>query len=212
MAHVSAVLFDVDGTLVDSNYHHTIAWARALRAHGHTVPLVAIHRLVGMGGPQLLEELIGEPDDAIEDAWRDEFDRLLPEIVAFDGAADLLRRWHERECTIVLATSSPKDLFESLWQKVGADAAVDGVVTASDADRAKPHPDLFAAALTKAGVSHDAAVAVGDSVWDVTAAGRAGVRCIALECGGYSRAELEQAGAVAVYRDPQDLRQHLDEW
>src|SRR4051812_48572752 len=106
----AGVLVDVDGTLVDSNYHHTIAWSRALLDHGRHARLAAIHRLVGMGGSQMLETLIGESDDAIEEGWRSHFDELLPEIRAFDGAADLLHAFHDLGLTVVLATSSPEDL------------------------------------------------------------------------------------------------------
>ncbi|MEY2433164.1 MAG: hypothetical protein QOC92_2889 [Acidimicrobiaceae bacterium] len=209
---ISAVLFDVDGTLVDSNYHHTLAWSRALRAHGHRVPLFVVHRLIGMGGSELLEKLIGHPDATVEESWRRHFDELLPEVFAFDGAGALLHAVHERGATIVLATSSPQDLLSEMRARIDADEAIHDVVTSGDADRAKPHPDIFEIALEKSGALRDDAVVVGDSVWDVGAATKARLQCIALESGGYSRGELEAAGAHVVYRDPNDLRARLAEW
>jgi HAD superfamily hydrolase (TIGR01509 family) len=206
-----AALVDVDGTLVDSNYHHTIAWSRALRDHGHNARLAAIHRLVGMGGSDLLKELTGEADEAIEESWRKHFDELLPEVWAFEGAADLLRGLHDRGVTVVLATSSPEDLLGDLRERFGAADAIDAVVSSGDVDGAKPRPDIFEAACNKAGVEPGDAFVIGDSVWDVEAAKRADIRCIALETGGFSRAELEHAGAAAVYEDCKDLLAHLDE-
>lgn len=209
---VSAVLFDVDGTLIDSNYHHTLAWSRALHAHGHFVPLFAIHRLIGMGGSELLETLIGQADTTVHDAWRRQFDELLPEVIAFEGAGELLRAVHDRGATIVLATSSPQDLLDEMRARIEADDAVDDVVSSGDVDRAKPHADIFEVARDKSGASRDQTVVVGDSLWDVAAASKAGLRCIAVESGGYSRQELEAAGAHAVFRDPIDLCARSDEW
>lgn len=205
----AGVLVDVDGTLVDSNYHHAIAWSRALRDHGRDARLAAIHRLVGMGGSTFLETLIGEDDEAIEDAWDAHFRELLPEVRAFDGAAELLRAMRDQGLTVVLATSSPKDLLEVLMAKVGADDAVDVAVTADDVGQAKPAPDVFQVALEKAGLTVDTALVLGDSVWDVESARRAALRCIGLETGGFSRAELEHAGALAVYEDVATLGRHL---
>jgi HAD superfamily hydrolase (TIGR01549 family) len=205
------VLVDVDGTLVDSNYHHTIAWSRALRDHGCNARLAAIHRLVGMGSSQFLETLIGHSHEAIAKTWRRHFDELLPEVFVFDRADELLRELHDRGLTVVLATSSPEDLLDAFQEKIGAIEAVDVVVTASDVDEAKPEPDVFEASLAKADLERDRAMVLGDSVWDAQAAKRAGLACVALETGGFSRAELESDGVTAVYRDPGDLLDHLDE-
>jgi HAD superfamily hydrolase (TIGR01509 family) len=207
----AGVLVDVDGTLVDSNYHHTIAWSRALRDHGSNARLAAIHRLIGMGSTQLLETVIGRSDDAVAKSWRAHFDELLPEVYALDGAAELLRALHGRGLTVVLATSSPADLLDEFRSKIGADDAVDVVVTASDVEEAKPEPDVFEASLPKADFPRERAIVLGDSVWDAQAAARARLRCVALETGGFSRAELEEEGVVAVYRDPIDLLEHLDD-
>jgi HAD superfamily hydrolase (TIGR01509 family) len=165
-----------------------------------------------MGGSEMLEALIGRADATVEDAWRRNFDELLPEILAFDGAGDLLRAIHQRGAAVVLATSSPQDLLNEMRVKVGADEAVDDVVTSADAEQAKPHPDIFEIALEKSGAPRDRTVVVGDSVWDVAAAAKARLACVAVESGGYSRGELEAAGARLVYRDPNDLCAHLDEW
>ena len=208
---LAAVLFDVDGTLVDSNYHHAIAWARALRDHGHRIPVAAVHRLIGMGGSEMLETLIGTADEAIEKGWRTNFDAMLSDLVAFDGAGDLVRAVHATGARVVMATSSPQDLFDELRTRVDADDAVDDVVTQTDVENAKPHPDIFQVALRKAGTDAADTVVVGDSVWDIEAATKAGLRCIAVECGGYSSYELEKAGAAAVYRDPRDLLDNLHE-
>jgi HAD superfamily hydrolase (TIGR01509 family) len=202
------VLVDVDGTLVDSNYHHALAWSRALHDHGHEAHLAAIHRLVGMGATELLASLSISDDDivhAVEQSWRTHFDELLPEIRAIDGAAALLRTLHDHGLVVVLATSSPEDLLDALMARVGADDAIDVVITASDVDAAKPDPELFTVALDRAGLDPTRALALGDSVWDVEAAGRAGLETIGVETGGFSRFELEHAGAIAVYRDAQHL-------
>jgi HAD superfamily hydrolase (TIGR01509 family) len=207
----AGVLVDVDGTLVDSNYHHTIAWSRALRDHGWNARLAAIHRLVGMGSTQLLETLIGRSDEEIAKSWRRHFDELLPEVFVLDRAGELLRALHERGLTVVLATSSPEDLLEAFQEKIGASEAVEVVVTASDVEEAKPEPDVFEIAVAKAHLKRERAIVLGDAVWDAQAAARAGLACVALETGGFSRSELESEGVVAVYRDPSDLLDHLDE-
>jgi phosphoglycolate phosphatase-like HAD superfamily hydrolase len=205
------VLVDVDGTLVDSNYHHTLAWSRALRDHNQHARLAAIHRLVGMGSSEMLAELrIGGDHDAITNSWRTHFDRLLPEVVAFVGAAALLRGIHALGLTVVLATSSPEDLLGELRAKIDGDDAIDVVVAADDVEAAKPHPDIFETALHDGGLDRKHAIVVGDSVWDVEAARRAGLPCIGMETGGFSRLELEQAGAVQVFVEPLDLLAHLE--
>jgi HAD superfamily hydrolase (TIGR01509 family) len=207
----AAWLVDVDGTLVDSNYHHAIAWSRALRDCGEDARLAAIHRLVGMGGRELLHSLIGRDDEAIRSAWRTHFDALLPEVRPLPGVADLLRAMRADGAAVVLATSSPADLLASMRALLDADGWIDDEVTADDVDRAKPEPDVFAAALAKTGRAAAEALVVGDAVWDVRSAKRAGIRCIGLESGGFSRAELLAEGAVAVYEHPGDLSAHLDE-
>jgi HAD superfamily hydrolase (TIGR01509 family) len=205
----AAVFADVDGTLVDSNFHHAIAWSRALREHGENARLAAIHRAVGMGGSELLTSLIGRDDEAIRTSWRAHFDALLAEVVPFERAAELLRLFRARDVTVALATSSPEDLLDALRTKIGADDAIDIVVTAADVEHAKPRPDIFDVALEKAGVDRRRVVVLGDSVWDVAAAERAHLLCVGVETGGFSRLELERGGAAAVFRDPGDLIDHI---
>jgi HAD superfamily hydrolase (TIGR01509 family) len=163
-----------------------------------------------MGGDEMLDELIGHPDEAIADAWRVRFDALLPGIVALDGAAPLLRALHGRGLVVMLATSSPEDLLATMREKIAADDAIDAVVSAGDVEQAKPAPDIFEVGLAKGGLDRDRSFVLGDSRWDVEAAARAGLRCVALECGGTSRSELLDAGALAVYRDPEALLDELD--
>ena len=205
-----AVLLDVDGTLVDSNYFHTVAWWRALRGKGHVVPMARIHRLVGMGADTFLEELLGEHDDALEDAWQAEFAGLRDDIAALPGAADLARAAKERGATVVLATSGKPDDVEVLRRTLGADQWIDGAVNSSEVEASKPAPDIFGRALEVAGATPEEAVVVGDTVWDVKAAAACGVTCVTVTCGGISEAELESAGAAAVYRDPGDLVANFD--
>jgi len=208
---VRALLVDVDGTLIDSNYHHAIAWFRALRDNGHVVPVVDIHRRVGMGGGQMLEELIGRADETVESAWKRNFEDMVPEIEPFARAAALIRACAKRDLRVVLATSSPGDLLEALREKLDADEAIHAAVDADDVDEAKPEPDVFATALAKAGVEASQTLVLGDSTWDVLAAQRAGLEAMTVLTGGYGRDELEAAGAVAVYRDVAELFESIDD-
>src|SRR4051812_20411481 len=156
-----------------------------------------------MGSSELLQQLLGRDDNDITDAWRRHFNDLLPEIQPFEAAGDLLRVLHEHGLVVVLATSSPADLLEHFQSLIGADEAVDVLVTADDVDRAKPHPDIFSTAMRKADLPPSRVVVVGDSVWDVEAGRRAGVPTIGVETGGFSASELEGAGAAGVFEDPQ---------
>lgn len=204
-----AVLFDIDGTLTDTNYLHTLAWRRAFLDGGEDVATARIHRMIGAAGGVLLRELIGEERDDIKDGWRRHFTDLKPEIRAFPGAADLLRAVAGRGAAVVLATSSEEEDVAALREAIDADDVIAAVTSAGDVEEAKPAPDVFLTAMDKAGVGADRAIVVGDSVWDVKAATRCGLRTVALLCGGFGRAELEEAGAVAVYEDPSDLLARL---
>src|SRR5215208_1442244 len=163
------VLLDLDGTLVDSNYFHTLAWFRALEGAGHVIPMARIHRLVGMGADQFLEELLGEYDERIEDAWQAEFAKVRDEIPALPGAADLARAAKERGATVVLATSGKPDDVEVLRRTLGADEWIDAAVNSSEVEASKPAPDIFAKALEVAGAEAADAVVGGDTVWDAKA-------------------------------------------
>lgn len=206
----SAVLFDIDGTLTDTNYLHTLAWRRAFLDAGLDVPSSRIHRMIGAAGDVLLRELAGEERDDIKHAWRRHFAELRPEIRALPGAADLLRAVAAAGPKVVLATSSEEDDVVALRAALGADEVIDAATTAGDVDEAKPSPEVFERALESVGVTATDAVVVGDTGWDVQAAARAGLQTVAVTTGGVSRAELEAAGAVAVYDGPADLLAHLD--
>jgi HAD superfamily hydrolase (TIGR01509 family) len=201
-----AVLFDVDGTLVDSNYLHTIAWSRALRDAGEWAPMNAIHRLIGMGGDVLVPTLIGRSDDAIRDGWRAHYDPMLGEVVPFPGAHDLLRDLRHDGVAVVLATSSPQDHLEVLLDVLEARGVIDAATSADDVDASKPDPEIFLTAMGRVGAAAEATIVVGDSRWDVEAALAARLRCIGVESGGFSEAELLEAGATVVFRDVDALR------
>ena len=207
-----AVLFDIDGTLVDTNYLHAIAWRRVFLDHGETgITTARIHGLVGMGTDQLLETLFGRPRPELKPERAKHFDGLKDEIRALPGAADLLRAVHDRGVRVVLATSAEQADLEALLAAIDADDAIDDVTGASDVDEAKPSPDIFEAALKLAGTTPENSVAVGDTIWDVKAAARAGLACVALTTGGIHRTELEAAGAVAVYDGPAELLAGLED-
>lgn len=206
-----AVIFDVDGTLVDTNYLHALAWRRVFLEQGEPEIFTArIHRLVGMGSDELLQELCGRPRPELKPERARHFDALKGEIRAFPRAADLLRTLHERGLRVVLATSAEKSDLDALLDAIDAGDAIDSVTSAGEVDAAKPAPDLFCVALEEAGTSPEATVVVGDTVWDVKAAARAGLECVSVTCGGISRPELLEAGAVAVYDDPADLLAQLE--
>lgn len=205
----AGVLFDVDGTLIDTNYLHTIAWSRALRDAGEWAPMNAIHRLVGMGGDQLLPELLGHMNERAKEGRSARYRPLMGEARAFPGAAALLRRCHEAGLAVVLASSSPADELEELRKVIDAEDAIDAATTADDAERSKPEPDIFLAAMERAGVDPGRALVVGDSIWDVQAARRAGIGCVAVETGGFSQHELSEEGARQVYRDVEELEKQF---
>ena len=205
-----AVLLDVDGTLVDSAYIHALAWRRAFVEHGYEVPTSSVHAMIGAGSDVLMRELIGEERDDVQETRQRHFDELKSEIRGFDGSGDLIRAIHAAGAKAVLATSSEKEQLETLLASIDADDSIDDIVTADDVAEAKPCPDVFLAAMEKAGADRTSAIAVGDTVWDVRAATGAGLGCVCVLTGGIGRLELEDAGAVAVYRDVADLLDNLD--
>lgn len=205
------VLFDIDGTLTDTNYLHTLAWRRAFLAHGHDVASSRIHRLIGASSTRLMEDLIGEADDAVADTWRARFEELLPDVRAFPGARDLVEAVRSRGALAVLATSSPGDLVEHHLAALGLDAGdLAAVTTDSDVEEAKPAPDVFRTALEQVGGDASQAVVVGDTGWDVEAAHAAGLSTVAVCTGGWSADELVQAGAVEVHADVAAIVDRLD--
>ncbi|MFF7216738.1 HAD family hydrolase [Streptomyces sp. NPDC008238] len=210
-----AALFDMDGTLVDTNYLHAVSWWEAFRQAGHVVSMANIHRCIGMGSDHLLERLLGKDrdrseDDPISDAHKALYGAYGPALAPVDGAADLLRAVAARGFRVVLATSADGKELAVMRAALDADDVIADATSKDDVSASKPAPDLVTQALDRAGVPADRAVFVGDTVWDIEAAGKAGVPCVAVLSGGISRAELEEAGAAAVYGDPRDMLTSLD--
>lgn len=199
------VLFDLDGTLVDTNYLHTLAWSRALADVGEWAPMHAIHRLVGMGGDQLVATLLGHDVPGVSDARAKHYRELIGEARVFPGARSLLRRAHDTGLVVVLATSAPQEEVDVMLDLLDAGSAFDAVTTADDVEAAKPAPDVFLTALKAADLDATHTLVVGDSVWDVQAARAAGMGCLAVESGGFSQHELAEEGAFAVLRDVQEI-------
>jgi HAD superfamily hydrolase (TIGR01509 family) len=204
------VLFDIDGTLVDSNYLHVVAWARAFTDIGEPQDMADIHRLVGVGSDVLLERLLGRQDEAATEGHTKHYDALKPELRAFPGAVDLLRAVKHRDGVVVLATSASPEEVEALLEVIEGGDAIDEVTGAGDVEDAKPAPDIFGTALKKGGLRPEDAIVVGDTVWDVEAARKAGLDCVCLLTGGIGRRELEDAGAVAVYDSAAALLREID--
>jgi phosphoglycolate phosphatase-like HAD superfamily hydrolase len=209
-----ALLLDLDGTLVDTAYLHTIAWQRALRAGGFEVPTYRIHRLIGMGGDQLVSTLLGEHvqetrGEELSNGWQAEYEPLLPEVRALPGAARLIRHAGEAGWSVVFASSSPAEHLERYLGLLGAEALRAQATTSDDVEETKPKPDLIEVALELAGTRR--ALLLGDSPHDVRAAERAGIPTACVLTGGYSGAELREAGAVRIYETPEDVVQRFDE-
>ena len=209
-ADLRAVLFDVDGTLVDTNYLHTVAWWEAFAQAGHDVPMASVHRAIGMGSDRMLDALLPADRDTSADSdiktahsalYSVYWSRLRP----LPGAARLLRACHDKGLRVVLASSADPDQLTVLRAALDADDAIDAATSSGDADASKPAPDLVQVAMDQAGAAPEESVFIGDSVWDVQACRLAGVPCVGVLTGGTSRAELTDAGAVAVYEGAADL-------
>jgi HAD superfamily hydrolase (TIGR01549 family) len=207
-------IFDVDGTLVDSNYQHALAWYRAFRRFDLVFPLWRIHRGIGMGGDNFVPELAGEGverehGDALRAAWEEEFGHMIHEISPFAGAHELLGDVKQRGFRLVLASSGKRDHVERFLDLVDGEPLADAWTTGDDVARTKPHPELVVTALSK--VEGADGIMIGDSPYDVIAAHKAGVPTIAVRTGGFSTDELRDAGAVAVFESLDELRAHLDD-
>ena len=211
---ISAALFDIDGTLVDSNYLHVEAWSRAFADLGTPVDAWRIHRGIGMDGDRLLETLLPDADEKTRERASElhtkHYSSLAARLRPFEGARELLRELTDRGLTVVLATSAPEDELAKLRDTLEIEDAIDVVTSSEDVETAKPEPDIIHVALERAGAAPADAVMVGDSVWDMQAAERAGVTGIGVLSGGFSVDELRDAGAAAVYADVADLLAHLD--
>ena len=209
-------ILDVDGTLVDTNYQHTLAWQRAFRQHGIVLPAWRIHRHIGMGGDKIVAALAGEDaeskcGDAIRAAEQVLYMELIDEVEPMPGARRLIDTLKDRGSRIVLASSAKPNEIEHYIDLLDVRDVIDDWTSAGDVDATKPDPDLVDAAIHKTGCSADDAVMVGDTTWDCIAAAKAGVPTVGLLSGGFSERELREAGAVAVYPTPADLVERLTE-
>jgi HAD superfamily hydrolase (TIGR01549 family) len=207
------VIFDVDGTLVDSNYQHTLAWYRAFRRYDIIRPLWRIHRGVGMGGDTFVPEIGGptvekQYGDALRDAWVEEFDELIGEVEPFEGAHELLEDVKDRGFRLVLASSGKSQHVEAFLDLIDGKSLADAWTTSDDAEHSKPEPDLIVTAIDKVGGS--AGIMVGDSPYDAIAGGKADVSTIAVRTGGFSVEELTAAGATMVFDSLVELRENLE--
>ncbi len=210
----ATVILDIDGTLVDSNYHHALAWWRAFRQSEVLLPLWRIHRSIGMGGEKLVPALIGEEreseiGDAVRAAESILYFELMREVVPFTGARPLIERVKERGATVVLASSAKGFEVEYYLNLLDARELADAWTSSDDVENTKPEPDLVAVALEKAGGGQ--AVMVGDSTFDCEAARRLDVPVVGLLTGGFSREELEEAGAAAVYDSLEALTEEIED-
>ena len=206
----AAVIFDIDGTLVDTNYQHALAWFRAFRGQGVVVPVWKCHRAIGMGGDKLIAEVAGddverEHGDEIRDAEGPLYMEMIEEAEAFEGATELLAELGNRGHELILASSAKQEEVDHYLDLLDARPHVAGWTTSADVEETKPEPDLVLAALEKAGGGE--AVMVGDSVWDVYSAQKAGIPTIGVLTGGYSSTELREAGAVECFEAIGGLRE-----
>jgi len=207
-----AAILDIDGTLVDSNYFHAVAWYRAMRAHDHTLPMWRIHRAIGMGGDQMIAALLGDEveereGDAIRDVEKERYFELIDEVQPLEGARGLIEDLKRTDHRVVLASSAKPDEVDHYLDLLDARDLADAWTTSGDVEQTKPAPDLVNSALEKIGGGP--AVMVGDSVYDCEAAGNAGVETIAVLTGGFSDSELIKSGARIVFASIVELREGL---
>lgn len=214
----TAFLFDLDGTLVDSVYQHVLAWREALEAAGIQLAVWRIHRRIGMSGGLFVHALLRETGhqltqqdmSRLQQVHREAYMRMAAQVRPLPGAQSLLAHLTQARVPWAVATSGRRETAESALRVLGLDGSAP-IITRDDVKRAKPDPDLFLVAAQRVGVPITSSVVVGDSVWDLLAARRAGALGVGLQSGGYGLDELERAGAYRVYEDPADLLRHLDE-
>jgi HAD superfamily hydrolase (TIGR01549 family) len=209
-----AVIFDIDGTLVDTNYQHALAWYRAFRREGIVMPIWQIHRAIGIGSDRVVEMLAGEEVEAklgetLRDAQGPLYKEMLDEVEPMKGAHELLRDLKRAGHPVILASSAEADEAEHYIELLDAREFVDGYTTSDDVKATKPEPDIVHAAIEKAGGGP--AVMIGDSTWDCQAATRAELPSIGVLTGGFSEQELTEAGATVVFDSVEHLRDHLGE-
>jgi HAD superfamily hydrolase (TIGR01509 family) len=209
-------ILDIDGTLVDTNYQHAVAWYRAFRQNGIVLPVWRIHRHIGMGGDQVIaaltdEETEEEKGDDIRDAEKALYLATIEEVEPLEGARALIERLNEAGKTVVMASSAKEDEVDHYLDLLDARELADDWTTSADVEATKPDPDLVRAALDKAGADPGDAVMLGDTPWDCEAAKRAGVATVALMTGGFSEQELTEAGAVAVFESLPELLERIEE-
>jgi HAD superfamily hydrolase (TIGR01549 family) len=210
----TAAILDIDGTLVDTNYHHAIAWYRAFRQEGVTLPIWKIHRHIGMGGDKLVAALTSEAfderqGDAVRAAEKVLYMELIEECAPMQGARELIEDLKQLGHSVVLASSAKEEEVDYYLDLLDARELADSWTTSADVEATKPDPDLVKAALDKSGGND--AVMVGDTTWDIKAAAALGVSTIAVLTGGFAEAELREAGAACVFESIEELRERLDQ-
>jgi HAD superfamily hydrolase (TIGR01509 family) len=211
---MGVAILDIDGTLVDTNYQHALAWYRAFREHGVVLAIWRIHRHIGMGGDQLVPALTDDSferarGEEVRDAEGRHYMRMIGEVQPMRDARELIEDIRERRHTALLASSAKEQEVDHYLDLLAARELADGWTSSADVESTKPEPDLVHAALAKAGADARDAVMVGDTPWDVKAAAKAGVQTVAVLTGGFSADELRDAGAVEVFENMEELRAGL---
>jgi HAD superfamily hydrolase (TIGR01549 family) len=209
MSH-PGILLDIDGTLLDSNHLHTVAWWRAFRSLDRTYPMASIHALIGMGGDRLVPELAGEEVAGAEDAYAEQFDDLRGDLTPLPGARDLVRRLAGTGARVVLASSAREEDLEHFRSVLDVDDWLTGATSSGDVDASKPAPEIFDVAIDHHDLDRRRTVVVGDTVWDAEAARRGDLAFVGVETGGTRARELLDAGAIAAYRDAEALIADLE--
>ena len=213
---MTVAILDIDGTLVDTNYHHAIAWYRAFKQHEIVLPIWRIHRHIGMGGDQLVgaltdEETEQEKGDDIRSSEKTLYFQLIDEVRPMAGSRELIEQLKSRGHTVVLASSAKEDEVDHYLDLLDARDLADAWTTSADVESTKPAPDLVSSALKRVDGSADDAVMVGDTTWDVEAASKAGVQTLTVRTGGFGSDELQEAGAAAVFESVTELCEKIDQ-
>lgn len=205
------VILDIDGTLLDSNYLHVLAWWQGLRDAGYDqLTMAEVHQAIGIANQDIPEHLLGESSDEAVQAHSTRYQALRDQVAAFPRTAELIRACADRGLQVVIASSGEAADLEWMLPAIGSEELVAAAITADDVETAKPAPDLMVTAIQEAGLDPARTVAVGDTVWDIKAAHDAGISCIAVTSGGISRGQLLDAGADEVYISAADLLDQID--